>query len=133
VSRPGNGQALPLPSQPAPTPSFRTEQADFFFPFHSRERVGLRREKSLFASLSPRRVTRKLRLASTPTPVGASRTVLRDPAASDFNLTFPGVRQSAGCPVLGFPEGGVFEFSSLFLLHPFYLKIFRFPARIPIP
>src|SRR6266851_2835389 len=31
-----------------PTPSFRTEQADFFFPLRSREAVGLCREKSLF-------------------------------------------------------------------------------------
>src|SRR5271163_862173 len=30
-----------------PRRSFRTEQADFFFPFHSCEMVGLRREKSL--------------------------------------------------------------------------------------
>ena len=30
------------------TPSFRTEQADFFFRFRSCESVGLRREKSLF-------------------------------------------------------------------------------------
>jgi hypothetical protein len=30
------------------TPSFRTEQADFFFRFRSSESVGLRREKSLF-------------------------------------------------------------------------------------
>jgi hypothetical protein len=29
-------------------PSFRTEQADFFFPLRSCEAVGLRREKSLF-------------------------------------------------------------------------------------
>src|SRR5258708_4145424 len=36
-----------------PRPSFRTEQADFFFPFHSRERVGLRREKSLCVFLPP--------------------------------------------------------------------------------
>ena len=32
----------------SPTPSFRTEQADFFFRFRSRESVGLRREESLF-------------------------------------------------------------------------------------
>jgi hypothetical protein len=31
------------------TPSFRTEQADFFFRIRSRECVGLRREKSLFS------------------------------------------------------------------------------------
>jgi len=37
-----------LPFGPAITPSFRTEQADFFFRFRSRESVGLRREKSLF-------------------------------------------------------------------------------------
>jgi hypothetical protein len=33
-------------------PSFRAEQADFFFRFHSCERVGLCREKSLFVFLS---------------------------------------------------------------------------------
>src|SRR3989454_8971702 len=40
----------------APTlcPSFRTEQADFFFPFRSCERVGLRREKSLSSLLLSR-------------------------------------------------------------------------------
>jgi hypothetical protein len=31
---------------PPPTPSFRTEQADFFFPFCSCKTVGLRRETS---------------------------------------------------------------------------------------
>jgi hypothetical protein len=36
-----------------PHPSFRTEQADFFFPFCSCKTVGLRREKSLFSSISP--------------------------------------------------------------------------------
>ena len=36
---------------PSPSPSFRAERADFLFPFHSSERVGLRREKSLFACL----------------------------------------------------------------------------------
>jgi hypothetical protein len=35
-------------SAPPPTPSFRTEQADFFFRFRSCESVGPRREKSLF-------------------------------------------------------------------------------------
>jgi hypothetical protein len=35
-------------SIPTLQPSFQTEQADFFFPFRSCERVGLRREKSLF-------------------------------------------------------------------------------------
>src|SRR5260370_9454551 len=37
-----------FPNDPPPPPSFRAEQADFFFPLRSREAVGLRREKSLF-------------------------------------------------------------------------------------
>ncbi len=37
--------------RPKPHPSFRTQQADFFFPLRSREAVGLRSEKSLFAFL----------------------------------------------------------------------------------
>ena len=50
-----NLSALPGPSHP----SFRTEQADaFFFHVRSCERVGLRREKSLF-SPSPRRQPKK--------------------------------------------------------------------------
>ena len=36
-----------------PKPSFRTKQADSFFPFASRERVGLRREESLPAWMTP--------------------------------------------------------------------------------
>ena len=36
-------------STPTLQPSFRTEQADFFFPIRSCGPVGLRREKSLFA------------------------------------------------------------------------------------
>jgi len=40
-------RAAPLSRYPAP-PSFRTEQADFFFRIRSCECVGLRREKSLF-------------------------------------------------------------------------------------
>src|SRR5260370_6346583 len=41
----------PRSARPPRPPSFRTEQADFFFPFHSCERVGLRREESLCSSL----------------------------------------------------------------------------------
>src|SRR6266478_2271456 len=37
-----------FPNDPPPPPSFRAEQADFFFPLRSCEAVGLRREKSLF-------------------------------------------------------------------------------------
>src|SRR5712664_1680297 len=55
---------LPLSVSPPPaTPSFRTEQADFFFRFRSCESVGLRREKSLFSSLSSPRVILELRLS----------------------------------------------------------------------
>jgi hypothetical protein len=35
--------------RPATPPSFRTQQVDFLLPFRSGEKVGLRREKSLFA------------------------------------------------------------------------------------
>jgi hypothetical protein len=41
-----------LPFGPAP-PSFRTKQADFFFRFRSCESVGQRREKSLFLFHQP--------------------------------------------------------------------------------
>src|SRR5712692_5185149 len=44
-----NHSALATPSSRPPAPSFRTEQADFFFPLRSCEAVGLRREKSLFS------------------------------------------------------------------------------------
>src|SRR5216684_5789535 len=48
----GAGLGPPSPAAPA-TPSFRTEQADFFFRIRSCECVGLRREKSLFVLSSP--------------------------------------------------------------------------------
>src|SRR5947209_4268123 len=55
------------PWQPAPpTPSFRTEQTDFFFRIRSCECVGLRSEKSLFASVAFSPCT--LLPASTPLP-----------------------------------------------------------------
>src|SRR5260370_5545442 len=50
------------PSRTKPYPSFRTQQADFFFRFRSCESVGLRREKSLFAS-GPARLHRPLAIS----------------------------------------------------------------------
>ena len=52
----GAGLLYPEPSRrapPSPIPSFRTEQADFFFHFRSYESVGLRREESLCSSIHP--------------------------------------------------------------------------------
>jgi hypothetical protein len=47
---PGRKRSDCNPISPFLTLSFRTEQADFFFRVRSCERVGLRREESLFAS-----------------------------------------------------------------------------------
>ncbi len=51
VSTPAPDRAFRFhPHRAQPRPSFRTEQADFFFRIRSCECVGLRREKSLFSS-----------------------------------------------------------------------------------
>src|SRR5260370_12009159 len=52
-----------------PPPSFRTEQDDFFFPFHSCERIGLRREESLFLFCSGELVSPSYSLASRHSPL----------------------------------------------------------------
>src|SRR6266571_832702 len=55
---------------PRPPPSFRTEQADFFFPFCSCKTVGLRREKSLFSLISPTGPPRSLVRDSETVTIG---------------------------------------------------------------
>src|SRR5258708_15816355 len=58
-----------------PPPSFRTEPDDFFFPFHSCERIGLRREESLFLFCSGEFTSPSCSFASghSPLPPMSSR------------------------------------------------------------
>jgi hypothetical protein len=78
-----------------PTPSFRTEQADFFFPLRSREAVGLCREKSLFLFPRPaqrgpmhhQRESGSMNLSSLPIPPALSRLIARNSSAAKCRIS----------------------------------------------